>query len=211
MVSHPEVQERAQAELDVVVGRARVPTIQDLPHLPYIRAMVKETLRWRTVAPISVPHRASEDDWYEGHFIPKGTIVIPNVWAFHQDREIFGDDVDQFNPARYLDADGEVISGFAESKEEGHFTYGFGRRVCVGKHLANQSLFIDIAIMLWACKIEKSRDPATGKEVPVDIHGFFDAGLAVRPAPFQCSITPRFAEAYSLIEEERKVSLRENQ
>lgn len=129
MVTFPEVQTRAQAELDAVVGRTRVPNSKDLPHLHYIRAMVKETLRWRTVAPLNIPHRSTEDDWYEGYFIPKGTIVIPNTWVFHQDREMFGDDVDSFNPARYLDANGEVVSGFAESKEEGHFTYGFGRRV----------------------------------------------------------------------------------
>jgi len=206
MVSHPEVQARAQTELDTVIGRERAPTLQDLPNLPYICAMVKETLRWRTAAPLSVPHRSSEDDWYEGYLIPKGTIIIANVWAYHQDSETFGDDFDRFNPARYLDANGEIISGFSESREEGHFTYGFGRRVCVGKYLANQSLFIDMALMLWACKIEKDRDPVTGEEVPVDIHGFFDSGVEVRPAPFRCSITPRFAGARSLIEEERKLS-----
>lgn len=66
MVVYPEVQARAQAELDSVVGRDRVPTFEDLSNLPYICAMVKEALRWRPVDPLGLPHRSSEDDWYEG-------------------------------------------------------------------------------------------------------------------------------------------------
>ena len=54
MLAYPEVQKRAQDELDAVVGRTRVPTFADLPHLPYIRAMVKEALRWRPVDPVGL-------------------------------------------------------------------------------------------------------------------------------------------------------------
>jgi cytochrome P450 len=74
MITYPETQARAQAELDKVVGRSRLPTFSDYPHLPYIRAMVKETLRWGQLDPLGVPHRSTEDDWYRGMFIPKGTI-----------------------------------------------------------------------------------------------------------------------------------------
>lgn len=52
MLAYPECQRRAQEELDMVVGRERVPTFADLPDLPYISAMIKETLRWRPVLPI---------------------------------------------------------------------------------------------------------------------------------------------------------------
>ena len=76
-----ETQVRAHAELDAVVGRTRLPTFADYPHLPYIRAMVKEILRWKPVGPLAVPHRLAEDDWYNGMFIPKGTICIPDVMA----------------------------------------------------------------------------------------------------------------------------------
>ncbi len=72
MFAYPETQARAHAELDTVVGRTRLPTFADYPHLPYIRAMVKELLRWRPVAPLAAAHRTMEDDWYEGMFIPKG-------------------------------------------------------------------------------------------------------------------------------------------
>src|SRR5712671_5331023 len=80
MLAYPETQARAQAELDAVVGRTRLPSFADYPHLPYIRAIVKESLRWRPVDPVGLPHRSTEDDWYDGMFITKGTVCVANVW-----------------------------------------------------------------------------------------------------------------------------------
>ena len=178
ILAYPETQARAQAELDAVVGRTRLPTFADYPHLPYIRAMVKEALRWRPVDPVGLPHRSIEDDWYEGMFIPKGTVCIANVWHLNRDPEIYGEDAAHFNPARHLDADGEVSPGPPDTKEESHVTYGFGRRLCVGRHVANNSLFIDIAVLLWALKIERKKD-AAGKLLPLDVDGFVEDGLVV--------------------------------
>jgi cytochrome P450 len=178
MLAYPEVQARAQAELDAVVGRTRLPTFADYPHLPYIRATVKETLRWRPVDPVGLPHRSIEDDWYEGMFIPKGTVCIANVWHLNRDPEIYGEDAAHFNPARHLDADGNIAPGPPDTKEESHVTYGFGRRLCVGRHVANNSLFIDIAILLWATKMERKKD-ASGRLLPLDVDGCVEDGLVV--------------------------------
>jgi len=109
ILAYPETQARAQAELDAVVGRTRLPTFADYTHLPYIRAMVKEALRWRPVDPVGLPHRSIEDDWYEGMFIPKGTVCIANVWHLNRDPEIYGEDAAHFNPARHLDANGNTV------------------------------------------------------------------------------------------------------
>ena len=79
MVAIPEVQRQAQAELDAVVGRARLPTFADAPRLPYVRAIIREVLRWRPAFPIGVSHTTTEDDWYEGMFTPKGATCIPNL------------------------------------------------------------------------------------------------------------------------------------
>src|SRR6267154_207906 len=178
MVTYPDVQKRAQEELDAVVGRTRIPTFADLPHLPYIRAMVKEALRWRPVDPLGLPHLSTEDDWYNGMFIPKGSIMIANVWNLNRDPEIYGADAAQFNPGRFLNTKGEVTSCAPETKEEGHVTYGFGRRVCVGKHVANNSLFFDFAMMLWACRIEPGKDER-GNVIPIDVDGCIEDGLVV--------------------------------
>ena len=176
MVVYPETQARAHAELDAVVGRTRPPNFADQPHLPYIRAMVKEVLRWRTNGPLGVPHLSTDDDWYEGMFIPKGTICIANAWHMNRDPEVYGEDAAHFNPARHLDVSGNVASNGA--REDGHVSYGFGRRVCVGRHVSDNSIFINIAVILWASKIERKKD-ASGHLSPLDVDGFVDDGLVV--------------------------------
>ena len=178
MLAYPETQARAHAELDAVVGRARLPTFADHPNLPYIRAMVKEVLRWRPIGPLGMPHRSTEDDWYEGMFIPKGTICIPNVWHMNRDPGVYGVNAAHFDPARHLDANGRITSGVSGTKDIGHVSYGFGRRVCVGRHVADNSLFINIAVMLWASRIERKKD-ASGQLVPLDVDGFVDEGIVV--------------------------------
>ncbi|KAI0291636.1 cytochrome P450 [Multifurca ochricompacta] len=203
MIAFPEVQRRAQDELDAVVGRSRLPTFADAPHLPYVRAIVKEILRWRPTLPFGLPHAASEDGWYEGMFIPKGTMCMANMWHCNHDREVFGDDADDFRPERFLDEKGEVILGSTEANQEGHITYGFGRRACPGKHLANEALFIDIARILWAINLERGRDE-NGDEFSLDTESFTDLGVFIRPKPFDCQFSPRFPEVLSILAEERE-------
>ena len=99
MTLYPDIQKRAQAEIDAVVGNGRLPSFEDRENLPFVEALVKETLRWRCPAPLSTspsctgyllnclmshgiafPHRCMEDDVHDGYFIPKGTIVFANIW-----------------------------------------------------------------------------------------------------------------------------------
>uniref|UniRef100_A0A0W0GBY8 Putative OrdA protein n=1 Tax=Moniliophthora roreri TaxID=221103 RepID=A0A0W0GBY8_MONRR len=80
MVRHPEVQRKAQAEIDAVAGNDRLPSFGDKEHLPYVNAVLSEALRWNSVAPTGVPHRATEDGMIGGYFIPKGSIIITNLW-----------------------------------------------------------------------------------------------------------------------------------
>ncbi len=80
MASYPDVQKKAQAELDAVVGPSRLPDHSDRLGLPYINAIIKEALRWGPVLPFSLAHQSIEDMEYDGYFIPSGTILIPNTW-----------------------------------------------------------------------------------------------------------------------------------
>jgi cytochrome P450 len=80
MVLHPEVQLKAREEIDGVVGDNRLPTVQDRKHLPYVEAVLKEVFRFHPIAPMGLPHLVTEDDVYEGHLIPKGAMLIPNIW-----------------------------------------------------------------------------------------------------------------------------------
>lgn len=80
MMNHPEVQKRAQAELDRVVGSDRLPVFSDRAQLPFIECIIWECLRWRVPVPMSLPHYVEEEDEYCGYRIPKGATVLPNVW-----------------------------------------------------------------------------------------------------------------------------------
>ncbi|KAE9389085.1 cytochrome P450 [Gymnopus androsaceus JB14] len=211
MILHPNVQEQAQKELDRVVGRSRNPAFSDMPFLPYVRAIVKEVLRWQPAIPLAVPHVLMEDDWYEGYFIPKGTSCIPNVWSMNRDKKVYGADADEFRPERFLrrsesETGSEFILRDEYEAEDGHCAYGFGRRlfsfssfcelvlmrneyrVCVGRHVADNALFIDICTILWALLIEPkpSIDATKVKRGPSkDI---------LNPIPdFQCTFISRFS------------------
>ena len=72
MTLHSHVQEKAQAEIDRVIGTDRLPTFEDRPSMPYVEAMYKEVMRWRPIAPLGVPHYTTSDDMYKGFYIPKG-------------------------------------------------------------------------------------------------------------------------------------------
>jgi cytochrome P450 len=80
MTLFPEVQRKAQLEIDRVIGNSRLPGFEDRANLPYIDAIVKEVLRWHPVAPMGLPHMTTEDDICEGYLIPKGAYLMPNIW-----------------------------------------------------------------------------------------------------------------------------------
>ena len=91
MVMYPEVQRKAQEELDRIVGHDQLPDFSHRPHLPYIEAIVKETLRWLPVTPSGNPHRLREDDEYKGYHIPANATVLGNSWALLHDPEVYPD------------------------------------------------------------------------------------------------------------------------
>ncbi|KAK7461271.1 hypothetical protein VKT23_008447 [Stygiomarasmius scandens] len=120
MALHPEIQSKAQAEIDRVVGTSRMPTVNNKENLKYVDAVIKEVMRWHPVLPLSIARRTAEADVYEGYFIPEGTIVIPNVWAVSLEPNSKYPP-DQFIPGRFLDDTQSII-------EPSTWAFGFGRR-----------------------------------------------------------------------------------
>lgn len=164
----PETLAPAWEELDRVVGHDRSPHFDDDAELPYVRAFVKEVLRWRSVAIIGgQPHAPTRDDYYKGWLIPAGTWTQGNVWAIHHHEREFPDP-DRFNPRRYLKGDGDARP-FPGDK--GYMTFGWGRRVCSGQGLAEQGTWITIARLLWGFNIAKKKR-ADGSMVEVDINNY---------------------------------------
>ncbi|KAF8123434.1 cytochrome P450 [Boletus edulis] len=186
MLVNPAVQEKAQAQIDAVVGRDRLPGMDDRPSLPYIDAIFRETLRYSPIAPLSVPHVAVNDDVYNGYHIPKGTLLLANLWSMAHDESRYPN-ADTFIPERFLNDDGSLKPDDTE-----HIKFGFGRRICVGRHFADTSVWAVIAKVLAAYKILKPLDEH-GVEIPVE--PVFSAGIVVHPLPFKCRIIPRFEGA----------------
>lgn len=110
---------------------------------------------------IGVPHTNTKDDYYHDRFIPKGTCVIPNLTALHQDSELYPEPK-KFNPDRFKDdhLDANLSANQSDYRRRDHFSYGFGRRLCPGIHIAEQSLFIVISRLLWAFDIQAKPDYA---------------------------------------------------
>lgn len=187
MTLFPHVQAKAQEELDRVIGSDRLPSFEDRPHLPYVDAIVKEVLRWHPVAPMGLPHVTSADDVYEGMFIPKGAMLIPNIWLMMRDPDTFKDP-DTFNPDRFM--------GETPEMDPHALCFGFGRRVCPGRELADSSVFMSVAMSLAAFTINKARD-AVGNVVEPSVR--FTPGIISHPAEFKCDIKVRSKRAEQLV------------
>ena len=102
MMMHEDIQSKVQAELDQVVGLNRMPSLLDRPSLPYTEATLLEIQRFATITPLAVPHAPVKDTVLNGYDIPKGTVILPNIWAVHHDPELW-ENPHEFNPDRFLD------------------------------------------------------------------------------------------------------------
>ncbi|KAH9889257.1 cytochrome P450 [Cubamyces lactineus] len=186
---HPEVQLRAQEEIDRVVGSHRLPDFADRERLPYVTAVMKEVLRWHPPAPTGIPHLLNEDDSYKGYHIPRGSIVMGNVWAITHDPVKYPDPF-AFKPERYLREDGTFD---CVTNDPSRYVFGFGRRICPGKALAEDSTWLIVAqfLAVFIVSLPEGRPPPKVE---------FVSGAISRPMPFKCRIHPRSAAAAQLIE-----------
>ncbi|CAG8672614.1 11854_t:CDS:2, partial [Ambispora leptoticha] len=175
-----EIQARAHDELDRVVGSSRLPTYNDLASLPYIRAITKEVLRWAPPLVMGIPHVIEEDDEYMGYHIPKNSIVAMNMYALNWNPSRFSNP-SKFDPDRYLgvkESAATLAQGVSENRDQ--FSFGAGRRLCLGTRLAEAELELFSASILWAFRIER---PSTELK-PIDLTSFVQFGIAQWIKPF---------------------------
>ncbi|CAE6394918.1 unnamed protein product [Rhizoctonia solani] len=187
MVTNPEAQVKAQAEIDSVLGYAtRLPTTFDEVQLPYVRNLILEVLRWQPVGPTGgIPHVCYQDDVYRGYGIQKGTILFGNAWAMSRDETVYKNS-ENFDPDRFLDPSVPHLPAF-----------GWGRRKCPGIHFAEASLFLAISSMLTAFTFSRKKD-IDGKEIIPTIEGAFN-NLSIVHKPFEFELRPRSEKHRQLI------------
>ncbi|KAJ4293069.1 hypothetical protein N0V90_008351 [Kalmusia sp. IMI 367209] len=157
MCFYPQYLGILQEELDRVCG-SRLPIAEDRPNLPFLRAVIRECLRWRPPVPTGIPHELTQDDEYNGYFIPKGSVIHPLEWAISRDPAMFPDP-ETFNPSRWVEPGWptyqEPLTQFPTIINCSQF--GYGRRLCQGQTVADEDLLIGIGSIAWMFDISKKR------------------------------------------------------
>jgi len=191
MTLYPEVQKRAQEEIDTIVGVDRLPENSDQAQLPYCSAMCKELLRWQPAGPLGLAHATREDDTYAGYHIPAGTTIVPNQWAMLRDPEEYPEP-DVFRPERFLPAPGGRIQ-----RDPGKIAFGFGRRICAAKQYAENNIFLLVVQLLAVFSVSKV--VGDDGELVEPIMTFTLDGIVRLIGRFECDIKPRSDSAAGLV------------
>lgn len=189
---------RAQAVLDAVVGRERLPSFSDRPQLGYIDAVVHELMRWRPISPGSIPRRADKADEYNGTKIAKNAIVLANAYAIGRDPDAFDPafgSLEDFIPERWLKNSSMEQDITAQGDLRNSLplpVFGQGRRMCLGKRVAIDGSFMQVAAMLWAFDFES--------EDQVDLDDMVVTGFMTEPKPFKFRLKPRGSWTAGVVE-----------
>ncbi|XP_047977066.1 cytochrome P450 81Q32-like [Salvia hispanica] len=180
LLNNPDALTKTQAEIDRQIGHSRLVEDSDLPHLPYLQAVIKETFRVCPVGPMLVPHESSEVCSVGGYRVPSGTMLLVNAWAIQRDPKIWEDPA-KFKPERFFDFDGKKELSYAS------MPFGYGRRGCPGENLALRVVGLVLASLIQCFEWERLDDEM------VDLTGA--PGLSMPKAqPLVARCRPRAAE-----------------
>lgn len=151
LLLNPDCMQKMQAELDDVVGRGRLPTLDDRVSMPYVEASLREIMRLEAIAPNAIAHRAAKDTTLEGYDVKADTVVIATLYAFHLDEQLWGADADKFRPERFLDENGKLSPKLDQS-----LPFGLGARLCAGETFARNTFFLVATALLQNFNISLS-------------------------------------------------------
>ncbi|GMH13631.1 hypothetical protein Nepgr_015472 [Nepenthes gracilis] len=174
LLSHPNALNKAQCEIDERVGHDRL--LEESDNLPYLRCIINESLRMYPVAPLAVPHESWSDCNVRGHFVPRGTMMLYNIWAVHNDPKIW-ESPRQFKPERFAGLEGNRV-GFK------FLPFGVGRRSCPGEGLATRLLGLTLGSLIqcfeWSSVCREALDMREGGGISL-----------VKLEPLQAKCSPR--------------------
>ncbi|KAJ8406596.1 hypothetical protein AAFF_G00301700 [Aldrovandia affinis] len=177
LMTHPDVQERCQKEIDEVLGEKAQASFEDRPRMPYTQAMIHEVQRVANTVPLSVFHTTTKDTQLMGYDIPKDTLIIPNLssvlneesqWKFPHD----------FNPSNFLNDEGEFV------KPEAFMPFSVGPRMCMGEGLARMELFLILVTLLRRFQFIWPEDGGVPDYTPV-------FGITLTPKPYKLGVRLR--------------------
>ncbi|NWX09104.1 CP2J2 protein, partial [Caloenas nicobarica] len=175
MAIYPEIQARVQAEIDTVIGQARQPALDDRSNMPYTNAVIHEVQRKGNIVPFGVPRMTVKDTVVDGFYIPKGTLLAPNLTALMFDKNEW-ETPDTFNPGHFL-KDGQFW------RREAFVPFSIGKRSCPGELLARTELFLFFTALLQKFTFQAPPDTTLNLQ--------FTLGIAVGPKPYKICAVPR--------------------
>ena len=181
LANRPEIQAKVHEELDSVIGRDALPTVDDRTRLPYTFACLAESMRYRTIGPLGLPHLASEDTEIGGYRIPAGTQVLGNIYSIHHDPNLW-DSPHEYIPERFLpQPDGSMSPALTGNA---FIPFGTGHRRCPGRRFAETTVWLHITRMLHKLRFE------TPNGTPLSEDEVF--GLAISPQPYSLRAVRRW-------------------
>lgn len=183
MVLHPDIQAKAQQEVDACVGDERDVEDSDVPNLPYLQAIVKEVLRMHPPGPLlSWARLATHDVHIDKVFIPAGTTAMVNMWAIAHDESVWKDPW-TFRPERFIKEEVSVMGSDLRLAP-----FGSGRRVCPGKGLGLATVHLWLARLLQKFTWSSTH--------PVDLSECLRLSLEMEK-PLVCRVLPRSSNVIS--------------
>ncbi|KAM3967286.1 putative cytochrome P450 304a1 [Aphomia sociella] len=159
LILQPEIQDKVHAEIDRVVGSGRLPNLDDRKNMPYTEACLREAMRYDTLVPLGVPHRAVTDTNFHGYVIPEGTLVSANYLMLHMDENIWGDP-ENFRPERF------IVDGRLDVSLDKSLPFGAGKRLCAGETYARQTMFQVFAGFMQAFRVSSADGRTPRSAVP---------------------------------------------
>ena len=181
LANNPDVQAKVHEELDRVIGHDAMPTVEDRTRLPYVFACLAESMRYRTIGPLGLPHKASVDTEIGGYLIPAGTQVLGNIYSIHHDPRHW-DSPHEFIPERFLPKEDGSMSDALTSPA--YIPFGTGHRRCPGRRFAETTVWLHITRMLHRLRFE------TPTGTPLSEDEVF--GLAISPKPYSLRVARRW-------------------
>jgi cytochrome P450 len=204
MATNPRVMYKAQQLLDDVVPSSRLPSFEDLASVPYINQIAKEVIRFRPALPVGGSHKTVTDDEVDGYYIPAGSALMGNAWAMQHDPAHYANP-EIFEPERFEGIKHKSTfesSLEKEAMDRDHYVFGWGRRICPGMHLAEASVLLVAARLLWAFDIVPDCDDK-GEPLPVtdDVVNAYEHRVIASPKTFPVNFRLRSEERGKVIED----------
>lgn len=172
------MQQRLQKEVDLVVGRQRLPCLEDQQKLPWVMAFIYEVMRFTSFVPLTIPHSTTTDTTLLGYSIPKNTVIFINQWSVNHDPTLWSNP-ETFDPDRFLKADGSLNKDLISSV----LIFSMGKRRCIGEELSKLHLFLFTSLVGHQCCI--AADPARPPTLSCNY------GLTLKPHAFHIAVSLR--------------------